>query len=46
MDFFSEKGYLKVSTIKYVKKIMDTVPEEIKSTLNSTAVGHLFHIKE
>ena len=32
--------------IKYVKKIIDAFPEEIKSTSNSPAAGHLFQVRE
>ena len=43
---FSEKGSVKVSMIKYVKKIIDTFPEEIKPTSNLPAADHLFKIME
>ena len=43
---FSEKGYVKLSMIKYTKKIIDAFTEEIKSASNSTTADHLFHISE
>ena len=42
---FSGMSALKVSMIKYVKKILGTFPEEIKSTSNSSAADHLFQIR-
>ena len=44
--YFSENGDVNVSMIKYVKKIIDAFPEEIKSTSNSPAAGHLFQVRE
>ena len=42
---FSEKGAVKVSMIKYAKKIIGAFPEEIKSTSNSPAVDQIFQIR-
>ena len=42
---FSEKGAVKVSMIKYVKKIIGAFPEEIKSTSNSPAADQIFQIR-
>ena len=43
---FSENGSVKVSILKYVKKIKHAFPEEIMSTSNSPEVYHLFQIRE
>ena len=44
--YFYEKGYVKVSIIKYVKKNIDVFKEEIKSTSNYPESDHLFQIRE
>ena len=43
---FSSNGVLKISMIKYVKKILDEFPEVIKVAAATPAAEHLFNIRE
>ena len=43
---FSWKGSVKVSKIKYVKKIIDACQEEIKSTSTFPETDHLIKTRE
>ena len=42
---YSEKGKVKVSMIKYVRKIVGYFLEEIQSTSSSLAADHLFQVR-
>ena len=44
--YYSEKGTVNVSMIKYVKKHMGALTEDINSNSNSIASDHLFQIRE
>eukprot|EP00970_Alexandrium_tamarense_P015266 scaffold4923_cov115-Alexandrium_tamarense.AAC.1 len=43
---YSEKGKVKVSMIKYVKKIIDGFPDMIEKTSASPASDHLFQVRD
>ena len=43
---FSEQGFVDVSMIKYLKKIIEAFTEEINSTSKLPASDHLFQIRE
>ena len=43
---YTKKGVLRVSMIKYLKKVFDNFLEQITSTSSSPAVDHLFKICE
>ena len=45
MDFSSPK-VLKIRMIKYIKKIQEDFPEEIKSSAATPAAEHLFDVRE
>ena len=43
---YSTKGAVKVSMIKYLRKVFEDFPELIKSTRGSPAADHLFKVRE
>ena len=43
---FSSAKVLKIGMIKYIKKIHDDLPEEIKSATATPAAEHLFDVRE
>ena len=43
---YSEKGQVKVSMIKYLKKILAAFPEDLLSTSNTPAARHLFTVHD
>ena len=45
LDFSSNK-VLKIGMIKYLKKILEEFPEEIKSAAATPAAEHLFDVRE
>ena len=45
LDFSSDK-VLKIGMIKYIKKIHEEFPEEIKSSAATPAAEHLFDVRE
>ena len=40
------KGLVKISMTKYIEKILQDFPEEIKSTSSLPAADHLFQVRE
>ena len=43
---FSEKGSITVLMIKYVRKILQTFPEELRSTSTTPAIDDLFKVRD
>ena len=43
---YTKSGKVEISMIKFIKKILDTFPEEIKTTTATPAADHLFNIRE
>ena len=43
---FSTPKVLKIDTIKYIKKVLEEFPEEIKSVAATPAAEHLFEVRE
>ena len=43
---YSHKGEVKISMIKYLKKVLDVFPEGIKGSTPSPAADHLFKIRD
>ena len=45
IDWLSDPGTMLVSMIKYLKKVIEEFPEDIKSTRASPAGNHLFEVR-
>ena len=43
---YSDKGKAKILMIKYLKKVFEDFPEEIKSAKDSPAVEYLFKVQD
>ena len=46
IDWLTKPGVMIVSMIKYLQKIIEEFPEDIKSTRASPAGDHLFEVRE
>ena len=46
IDWLTKPGFMIVSMVKYLQKIVEEFPEVIKSTSPSPAGDHLFEVRE
>ena len=42
---YSETGVVKVSIIKYLQKVLENLPEELRGTLYTPALDHILQVR-